>query len=109
MSMTPSKVVSTVKSCGIECAHLAFPEGSAPALPWAVYYLDYTDNLHADNSTWDSKPYWIVELYEKTKDVDLELSIAQAIEEAFMSPPSMEETWIESENCRMTTYRFTEI
>lgn len=109
MSMTPARVVATIKSCGIECAHMCFPEGSAPTLPWAVYYVDTTLNVHADNSTWDYKPQWIVELYEKYKNPELELAIARAIEDEFFSPPSIDETWVDDENCLMTTYRFTEI
>lgn len=109
MSMSPARVVSSVTSCGVECAHMCFPEGSAPPLPWAVYYLDTTNNAHADNSTWDYVCSWIVELYEKSKNPDLELSIAKELEKEFGSPPSMEETWIEEENCLLTTYRFTEI
>lgn len=108
MTMTPSKVVATVESCGIPCAHECFPEGSAPPLPWTVYYLDTTDNVHADNSTFRFKARWIVELYEKAKDSELEMAIFNAIEENF-SPPSMDETWVDDENCLMVVYRFTEI
>lgn len=109
MSMTPERVVSAVKLCNISCAHMCFTEGSAPPLPWAVYYLDTSSNVHADNSTWDYKANWIVELYEQYKNPELEMALAQALEAEFHSPPSMDETWIEDENCLLTTYRFTEI
>mgnify|MGYP007070073968 CR=1 FL=1 len=32
------------------CAHMAWPIGKAPELPWCVYYLDDADGFEADNS-----------------------------------------------------------
>lgn len=108
MSMTPSAVVKAVQSCGIECAHMCFPKNSAPALPWAVYYVDETNGLCADNGTYDQVPTWIVELYERSMDFELESAVAQAIESAF-APPVIEQEWVEDEDCLMTTYTFREI
>lgn len=106
--MTPSKVVSTVESCGIPCAHFCFPKGSAPSLPWAVYYLEDSNGFIADNSTYTRGANWVVELYEKSMNTELELKIEQAIEKEF-GPCSINEVWIEEENCLQKTYRFTEI
>ena len=108
MSMTPEKVVEAVQSCGIPCAHRYFPEGSVPELPWAVYYLDESSGFCADNKVHDRVARWIVELYERHKDPDLEKRLEDAIEEAF-SPCSLYESWIEDDNCLMYAYHFTEI
>lgn len=108
MSMTPEKVVSTVESCGIPCAHRYFPEGSVPPLPWAVYYLDESTGFHADNSTTERIARWIVELYEEHKDPGLENKLLDALEAEF-SPCLLYESWIEDDESIMLAYHFTEI
>lgn len=108
MSMTPEKVVETVESCGVPCAHRYYPEGSVPALPWAVYYLDESTGFCADNKTHERTANWIVELYEARKDPELENRLLGAIESAF-SPCRIYESWIEDDESLMFAYHFTEI
>ncbi len=108
MSMTPEKVVSCIKGCGLECAHMCFPKGSAPPLPWAVYYLDATDDMCADDGVFEEVAEWTVELYEKSADYGLHRKVKAAIAEAF-APPTVEQTWVDDENCLLTTYTFREI
>ena len=108
MSMTPENVVSCIRGCGLECAHMCFPKGSAPALPWAVYYLDETSDMCADGEIWDEIPIWVVEVYEKSFDPSLHRKVKDAIARDF-TPPTVEQTWVEDENCLLTTYTFKEI
>ena len=105
--MSHKDVQATVKSVGIPCAHLAFPKGTAPKLPWAVYAENDTDGVCADNILYVPRHEWRVELYEASRDGELEEKLAQAIEQAF-SPVRRYESWIEEENCLMVTFYFTE-
>lgn len=97
-------VVNTV----VPCAHMAWPSNSAPALPWATFYLDGMEALYADGRVYATVNTWVVELYQKTADTALESALESAIETNF-TPYSKSETWVESENCMQTVYAFTEI
>lgn len=108
MSMEPAKVVACMKSCGLQCAHMCFPKGSAPPFPLAVYYIDTTSDFCADGELWDEVPNWIVEVYEKSFDFELHRKVKDAIAREF-SPPIVEQSWVEDENCLLTTYAFKEI
>ena len=88
-------------------AHFAFKVGSAPKLPWCVYYLDEAEGTGADNRNYAVKNHWVVEHYWIDYDPKVEQAIEQAIEENFGSFSKIE-TWIESESCAQTLYRFAE-
>lgn len=106
--MSRETVVATVESCGIECAYAAFPVGTAPPLPWAVFTTSDDDPLMADGERWCGVTRWEVELYQEQSDAELERSLERAIEEAF-GPWKKRETWVDSEDCLMTAYTFTDI
>ncbi len=105
--MSYQEVYGTV-SAVLPCAHMAWREGQAPQLPWAVYYLDDQSGFNADNTTYVGKHRWCVELYQKAMDLELQEELEAAILAAF-SPFEKYESWVESENCLMTTYYFTEL
>lgn len=100
-------LVSAVES-HVPCAHLFWPAGEAPDLPWAVY-SDEPDGYGADDSNWATKHRWTVELYEKYPDTALETALFETLCGAYgyVEPP--ETVWIESEGCSRTLYRFSEI
>lgn len=104
--MSHQKVQETVSGV-LPCAHLAFPKGTAPSLPWAVYAEENTEGVFADNTTYVPRHEWRVELYEASRDKELEDKLEQAIEQAF-SPVRRYESWIEEENCLMVAFYFTE-
>ena len=106
--MSGENVASIVMSAGFPVAHVAWPVGSAPALPWCVYLLDEDDKLSADDSRWCSLTRWIVELYTKQDDEESCAKLEGALSAAF-GDYEKNETWVESESCVMTSYRFTEI
>ena len=90
------------------CAHMAFPIGSAPSLPWCVYYLDEMDGFAADNRLHARRNNWIVEHYWKDYDEGVERELEKAIEDAFGAFRKTEE-WVSDENCVETAYYFAEI
>lgn len=105
--MSRADVVAAVRAAGIPVVHMAWPKGSAPRLPWAAYYLDDQDGMYADDEVWAAVERWVVELYEREPDEDLEALLESSISEAF-GPFDKSETWVESEGCTQTTYRFTQ-
>lgn len=93
----------------LPCAHIAWREGLAPkTLPWAVYYLDEETSIDADNTRFAHVRKWFVELYQASRDGELENALEQAIIDNF-SPFEKSESWVSSENCLLTSYNFTEI
>ena len=104
--MSASKVYDAVSSV-MPCAHLAFKVGSAPSLPWCVYYLSDIDGMSADNKFISRRNSWVVEHYWRDYDAEKESSLESVLEENF-GVFSKSETWIDSENCCQTTYTFTE-
>ena len=92
----------------VPCAHLMWPAKAAPELPWAVY-TDEPKGFGADNANWADKHVWEVELYEKELDLELEEALLETLRGiyGYVEPPTT--TWIESEGCARTLYRFAEI
>ena len=103
--MSGAEVVAAVESCGIPCAHMAWPEGCAPEPPWAVWTLDGESAFCADDVSWARKPTYRVELYERSRDTALHESIGKAIEGAF-GPYRLEEAWLEDEGVPVTSWTF---
>lgn len=106
--MSRKQVAAALKASGIPFAHMAWPVNQAPDLPWCVFYLDEDSRLHADNRRWASYGSWIVELYQKAADSAVEEAVEDAVATAF-GDYSKSETWVDSEDCLMTSYRFTVI
>ena len=73
------RIVSTAASCGVECAHMAWPEGSAPELPWAVWRLDSETGFFADDGKYAGAGTYAVELYERACDEGLHARIEKVV------------------------------
>ena len=91
------------------CAHVAWAVGSAPALPWCVYYLDEMDGLYSDDRTYARRNRWIVEYYYKEHDAEEQAALEKAIADAFGAFRTTGEMWVDDESCFETAYYFTEI
>ena len=107
MPSAKERLVSTVR-LHVPCVHMGWPKGGAPELPWAVY-TDEPFGRGADNENWTETHRWHVELYEKYPDTALEDALFDTLRGVYgyVEPPTT--TWIESENCSCTLYRFSEI
>ena len=92
----------------VPCRHMEWPNDSAPALPWALYYEDYERPVGADDVQIAVRRTWIVELYEKRRDRNVEESLGNALRDAFGSV-RRGESWIENDNMLVVTYTFYEI
>ncbi len=105
--MSGKTVYATISPI-MPCAHMAFPIGSAPDLPWCVYYLDEMDGFAADNRLLAKRNNWVVEHYWKDYDEEKESALESAIESSF-GAFTKSEVWVEDENCVQSTYYFAEI
>lgn len=106
--MSKADVKRMLKSCGIPCIHMAWPENSAPELPWAVFYLEEEWGFDADDTRFAKASDWCVELYQRTSDEGLETRLEQAIQDSFGTYDKTE-AWLDSENAIATTYTFRQI
>lgn len=87
---------------------MAWPVGSAPDLPWCVFYLYEDGRLSADDKRYYDMPTWAVELYQRQSDAETEGALEQSIRERF-GDYDKSEAWVESEGCLQTTYTFREM
>lgn len=92
----------------VPCVHMAWPEGTAPALPWAVWYLEEERGFSADDARHVPARRWCVELYERTCDYALHDDIEAALQERY-GPCRITETWLADEDAIATVYEFEEI
>lgn len=86
---------------------MAWPDKSAPNLPWATYE-GHDDAIWANNHRIAVRHEWTVELYEKRRDRELEEALGESIAAAF-GGYDRNESWVESEQCLMVAYYFSEI
>lgn len=106
--MSRKAITAVLDATEIPSAHMAWPVNAAPPLPWMVFRLDEDGKLNADNARWASHGRWVVELYQKHADSEIEGKVESAISEAF-GDYDKTEIWVDSEDCLMTSYRFTVI
>jgi len=107
MPSAKEQLVSTVAQ-HVPCVHMCWPVGGAPDLPWAVY-SDEPTGKGADDGNWTVTHRWSVELYEKYPDTALETALFDTLRGVYgyVEPPVT--TWIDSEGCACTLYRFSGI
>lgn len=92
----------------VPCCHMEWPGKDAPAPPFACYLLDYDRPISAGNEQIGVRRKWMVELYEKRSDEELELALANTLRERFGSV-RRDENWIENDNLLQVVYTFYEI
>lgn len=97
------KLQATV-SAVLPCCHMAWPKGKAPALPWAVFYVDQTEPVGEDGG-YCEKVDWIVEVYQRARDATVEKALARALRSEY-GAVSKDESWVSDEDCLMTVFRF---
>lgn len=106
--MSIREVHEAIASAGIPCSHMAWPRGSAPNPPWAVYGEESQPAFHADNAVYVGAASWEVDLVQTSSDPNVEAALEAAIQERF-GPFDKSEEYDGAEGCLVTTYSFTEI
>lgn len=87
-------------------AYRAFPMGSAPALPFIVYYVQNSDNFMADGKVYLQKNEVTIELYSNEKDVASETLLETKLNDNCI-PWQKYEEYIESEHMYQISYDIT--
>lgn len=82
-------------------AYRLFPEGEAPELPYAVWYVDDNNNFGADGVVFYSAKGVTIELLVKYKNPSLEDAIESAFSDVYWDKS---ENYIESEKCTQILY-----
>ena len=106
--MSRRDVMSALSESGLPVAHLCWPKGSAPELPWVTFRLDYDNYFNADNERYYENPKWRVELYQRIPDPLMEEALEEAISSAFGTYQKESEDYLETENCYVFAYSFNE-
>ena len=106
--MGRAEVKAVIDAASVPSVHMAWLEGHAPELPWCAFYLEDTDGVYADDGFAAKANRWVIELYQKQSDSELEDALEESITARF-GPFSKSETWVSNENCIQTSYYFKEI
>ena len=106
--MSAADVVSCVRAAGLPVVRMAWPKGSAPPLPWCAFYLEETRGFCSDNELYAPRSTWVVELYQRSSDPEVEAALERSIASTF-GPYDKTDAWIEDEGCIQTAYRFAQI
>ena len=94
-------------SAHVPCCHMEWPDDSAPALPWALYYGSSTP-VGADDGQVAVRTRWTVELYERRRDKVLEKALADALRERF-GVVRRGESYVENDNMLEVIFTFYQI
>ena len=90
------------------CCHMEWPDDDAPPVPFACYYLDYDKPICAGDVQIAVRHKWIVELYERFRDAELEMALGDSLRDAF-GAVRRDEQWIENDNLLQVVYTFYQI
>lgn len=99
-------ILNSISGFNGKVAYRMFPVGSAPALPFIVYYSQGTDNAFGDNKTFHVVEDINICLYTKDKDIASETALESALNNAGF-PWNKSEVYIDSEQCYEITYEIT--
>lgn len=100
------KVLDSITGFKDKVAYRMFPKGSAPALPFIVYYSQGTNNQFGDDKTYHVIEDINVCLYTRTKDITSESAVEKALDDGGY-PWNKSEAYIDSEECYEITYEIT--
>lgn len=99
--MDASSLYSGLVSAGYPVAYREFREKKTP--PFIIYYFDESQDFYADNSNYQERGAWVIELYTKTKNVTAEAAVEAQLATLGL-PWSKQEVPVESEGMLMMFY-----
>lgn len=79
---TVKDLLAVLDELGLPYVQIQWYPATAPDLPYVVVMPDQTDNKGADNVVYHSPVRYLVELYTRYRDMDLEFRIQDALTEA---------------------------
>lgn len=101
--MTLEEINTLLKTSGLPVVYRAWPDGSAPPLPWICYLETSPDNFAADGGVYHSSRGITVELYTRHKSPDVEAQVEAVLTGAGIYWEKTE-TYIDSERCYQFSY-----
>lgn len=101
--ITEAQLYDLLCRTGLPVVYRAWQEGSAPALPWMVYYDGASRNFSADGKVYVRRQKYFVELYTEEKDPDTERLVEAAFDGAGIFW-NRDETYVESERMYKISY-----
>lgn len=104
--MSHRDVYETV-SQHVPCTHMEWPTDDVPPLPWACYYGEDRP-IGADDSQLAVRHRWTVELYEKRRDKELEVNLANSLRERF-GTIRRNVSYVENDNMLEVIFTFYQI
>lgn len=100
--MQAAEIMAALKECGLPLAYRQFPEGSAPGLPYAVWYIGGETNFPADGENYHNVKQITVELYTGLKDPDTEAAVEVVLNGLGIWEKT--EEYVDSEKCYQIVY-----
>lgn len=101
--MTYKQIASMVSSIGLPYAYYQFPEGTAQAPPFVVFFYADTDDVFADDTNYQRIATLNIELYTSEKDFATEETIEQILANINLTYYK-EENYIDSEQMWQIAY-----
>lgn len=101
--MTYKQIASMVSSIGLPYAYYQFPEGTAQAPPFVVFFYADTDDVFADDTNYQRIATLNIELYTSEKDFATESTIEQILTNNNLTYYK-EENYIDSEQMWQIAY-----
>lgn len=101
--MTQIDVAEMIESIGLPYAYYQFPDGTAQALPFVVFFFSGSDDLYADQQNYQKISTLNIELYTKNKDFALDSKVEDILNDNGLTYYK-EENYIDSEKMWQTAY-----
>lgn len=101
--MTYKQIASMVSNIGLPYAYYQFPEGTAQAPPFVVFFYADTDDVFADDTNYQRIATLNIELYTSEKDFATEATIEQILANNNLTYYK-EENYIDSEQMWQIAY-----
>lgn len=101
--MTYKQIASMVSSIGLPYAYYQFPEGTAQAPPFVVFFYANTDDVFADDTNYQRIATLNIELYTSEKDFATESTVEQILTNNNLTYYK-EENYIDSEQMWQIAY-----
>lgn len=101
--MTYKQIASMVSSIGLPYAYYQFPEGTAQAPPFVVFFYADTDDVFADDTNYQRIATLNIELYTSEKDFTTESTVEQILTNNNLTYYK-EENYIDSEQMWQIAY-----
>lgn len=99
--MTQSEFKELLETTKLPVAHLSFPEGEAPELPFICFINPEDNNFAADGVVYFSAHRMIVELYLEHRDEEIEEIVETAISYFYYTKDA---EYLDDERCWLITY-----